>query len=168
MATITADRAREMLDYNPDTGVLAWKKTFSNSAVAGSIAGCVSKKEGRSVIGLDKKRYRVHRIIYLIMTGEMPEEIDHINGNGLDNRWINLRAVTHAENMRNRKVCSNNTTKIMGVTWNKLNQNWRARIKRLDVIAELGSYDSFFEACCARKSAENKLGFHANHGRVSP
>jgi hypothetical protein len=168
MALVTQERAKELLEYTPESGLLVWKKTNSNVAKKGSIAGHLSKADNRVSVRVDGKLYKAHRVIFLIMTGEWPEEIDHINGNSSDNRWVNLRNVAHHENMKNRKVCSNSKTKIMGVVWNRHNQKWRVRIKALGIYKEIGSFFDFFDACCARISAENQMGFHANHGRVAP
>jgi hypothetical protein len=168
MAIVTQERAKELLEYTPENGLLVWKKTNSNAAKKGTIAGYLSKTDNRVSVRIDSKLYKAHRVIFLIVTGEWPEEIDHINGDSSDNRWDNLRSVTHRENMKNRKVCSNSKTGIMGVVWNRHNSKWRVRVKAFDVHLEIGSFFNFFDACCARISAENKMGFHANHGRVAP
>ncbi len=167
MALITQERAKELLEYNPSNGLLMWRKTNSNVSKAGSIVGRGSKTGERVTVGLDGAYYRAHRIIFLIMTGEWPDEVDHINGDCSDNRWDNLRSVTHRENMKNRRVCSNSKTGIMGVVWNRHNCKWRVRVKAFDKHIEIGSFVDFFDACCARISAQNKMGFHANHGRVA-
>jgi len=167
MALVTQERARELLEYIPENGLLVWRKTNSNAAKKGAIAGYLSKKDGRVSVRIDNKLYKAHRVIFLIVKGEWPEEVDHINGDPSDNRWDNLRSVTHRENMKNRKVCSNSTTGIMGVVWNRHNSKWRVRVKALDVHREIGSFSDFFDACCARISAQNEMGFHANHGRVA-
>jgi hypothetical protein len=166
MARLTADRANQVLSYSPETGELRWKVTLSNVNVAGNIAGGISKAERRISISVDREKLRAHSVIWLMMTGKWPTEIDHINGDATDNRWANLREVSHRENMRNRKVCTNNKSGIMGVCWNKHAQKWRARVKVLDKQYEIGSFIDFFEACCARKSAELTRGFHENHGRI--
>ena len=167
MARITPERANDVLRYDPNTGELRWNKTLSNCNGIGNIAGGISKSERRVSLSVDGKKMRSHSVIWLMMTGQWAQEIDHINGDGTDNRWCNLREVTHAENMRNRKVCTNNKSGIMGVCWNKHNRSWRVRLKSLEKIMEIGSFKDFFEACCARKSAEFITGFHANHGRVA-
>jgi hypothetical protein len=66
-----------------------------------------------------------HRIIWALMTGEWPKEIDHINGNGWDNRWKNLRNGTHVENLQNRTEF--NKSGFRGVV--RYGRKWQARIQ---------------------------------------
>ena len=88
--------------------------------------------------------------------------IDHINGDTMDDSYENLRACTSADNSRNR-MCNSNLL-IPGIVVQK-NGLYTAYIGFNYRSIRLGLFDDFFEACCARKSAENKLGFHENHGR---
>jgi len=121
---------------------------------------------GYLTIQLKGRRYQAHRIAFLYMMGVFPtNQIDHINGNKLDNRWVNLRPVTHRENGMNCPLRVNNKTGIPGVVWNKKAGKWQAQIKIFGANKYLGIYDDFFNACCARKLAETKNGFHKNHGR---
>lgn len=84
-------------------------------------------------------------------------EIDHINGDSLDNRKINLRIVTHAENIRNqRKLPKNNTSGHMGVYWSPRNKNWIARIKTNNKTIHLGCFQNIEDAIEARKKGEIK------------
>ena len=113
------------------------------------------------------KPYKAHRVIWEMTHGEIPSnmEIDHINGIRLDNRIENLRLATRRENMRNTRVGLNNQTGIKGV--------FKKRSGRYEVsIGDgngrhkyIGYYSDFFDACCARKSAETKSEYHENHGR---
>ncbi len=99
--TITRECLRSILDYDAETGVFTWRVTKSNRAPAGSIAGVVGVI-GYVVIGVDKRRLLAHRLAFVWMTGELPEEIDHINGVRSDNRWVNLRPCTRSQNNANR------------------------------------------------------------------
>ena len=100
------------------------------------------------------------------MTGDFPPEtIDHINRVRDDNRWRNLRPVSQKENSRNQKIYSTNTSGISGVTWRKQDKVWRSTIGVANKVSHLGSFNNLFEACCVRKAAELKYGFHQNHGR---
>ena len=77
-------------------------------------------------MSIGKKTYAQHRVIWLYMTGEWPsEDVDHINLDPSDNRWENLRQVTHSENCRNNKASKK---EFYGVYWQKQNRNWIARI----------------------------------------
>ena len=161
---LTAERARELFSYDKETGLLTRRITVNYNAKAGDIAGCDHIGEYLSV-GADGERYLAHRIIYLLVAGEWPEEIDHINGDGYDNRWVNIRNVDRATNHKNQKLRSTNTSGLMGVCWDKGRGKWAARIRVNYLHINLGRFDDWFEAVCARKSAENKYGFHINHGR---
>ena len=80
-------------------------------------------------------------------------EIDHINGNGLDNRRRNLRRVTHAQNTQNRKPNKSGSSIYKGVSWNKKSKNWRATIGIEGTIINLGSFENELDAAEAYKSA---------------
>ena len=169
---LTAERVRELLDYDPETGEFRWKVRTSLSVRPGYVAGCEhtdqSGKEYR-VIKVGGKFYKAHRLAWLVTHGEFPpEQIDHIDGNGLNNRLDNLRAVSHAENQRNQRKYSNNTTGVVGVYWTKDRHKWRAMIavNRKDI--HLGYFTNKDEAVAARKAAELKYGFHSNHGSDRP
>lgn len=96
-------------------GQLFWAIDMPPNAKAGERAGGV-KNNGYREVSFYGHRYLEHRIVYALHTGEMPEFIDHINGNKSDNRIENLRPATHAENMRNRKAYKNNKLGLKGVS----------------------------------------------------
>lgn len=161
---LDVERLKERLSYNPETGEFVWRISYG-SAKAGSMAGHISNK-GYRRIPVNKKHYQSHQLAWLYVHGEFPEhEIDHINGDKLDNRTINLRSVTRKENGRNVRIPTHNTSGIMGVRWNKLEQKWKAYIKVNGINKGVGTFFDKFDAICARKSAEVKYKFHKNHGR---
>jgi hypothetical protein len=158
----------ERLYYNPSFGIFVFRKDY-NRMKEGDIAGCPNPK-GYLRISIDGKRNYAHRLAFLYMSGEMPpDDVDHINGNVQDNRWGNLRSVNKSENMRNQKLGVRSKSGIMGVYWSRTSNRWFSETKiKVDgkyKRFEYSRHKDFFEACCARKSAENKLGFHSNHGR---
>lgn len=162
---ITQARLKELLSYDPETGVLTWMVTMARTAMAGNRAGGPSNGGYRS-IRVEGKLYREHRIVWFIWFGEFPNgQIDHINGLRTDNRIENLRDVTHQENAKNQKLKVTNTSGITGVSWSKSDKVWRARINIDKKEINLGHYKGLFEACCARKSGDIKYGFHENHGK---
>lgn len=161
---ITKDYLKSILNYNPVTGEFTWRVRCSTRLSVGDKAGTKSKKT-YTIIQINKTPYKAHRLAFLYMTGKMPTNIDHINGVRSDNRWENLREVTPSQNSRNKKIGKNNKTGIMGVTKNNRNGKWRAEVRLNGKIKYLMESFDFFEACCARKSAERKYGFHLNHGR---
>ena len=94
-------------------------------------------------------------LLHSLLTGF--EHVDHINGNGLDNRRTNLRAVTNAQNQYNRRRQSNNTSGFVGVNWFKPRGRWVARIKHQGVQRFLGYYDTAEDAARARDAAAIEL-----------
>jgi hypothetical protein len=156
-AVLTQDRLRELLDYDPDTGRFVWKVTSSNRAVAGSVAGNTSSYGYRRINVLGEA-YLAHRLAFLWMTGEMPSnQVDHINGQRSDNRWANLRPATNAENGRNIRGNSRNTSGVTGVTRDRRRGVWQAQIKTGGKNITIGRYTDFDEAASARKRAEKEL-----------
>lgn len=165
---ITAEEVRELLDYDPETGVLTWVCPPKNHAEkigreCGNEHRCASGLVYRrmSLLG---KQYLVHRLVWLIHYGYWPElDIDHINGDGLDNRIKNLRLVDQSANSKNRKLYKNNPHGIHGVY--RSGNKWRVKIRSGGKLNHVGSFDDFHVAVRERVAAENRMGFHKNHGR---
>jgi len=158
-------RAREIFRYDPATGWLIRTVMTGSRGLVGSRVGSLQRDGYRHVM-LDRKHYWEHRLIWAMETGTWPSEIDHINGVPGDNRWANLREVTHTQNHRNKKRPANNTSGVVGVYWHSSNSTWVARIELNEKRANLGSFATFDEAVAARKAAELEYGFHPNHGRI--
>lgn len=169
------------LDYDPEAGVLRWKarpvSDFScgnseaaaadwNAKYAGQEA-FTAKSTGYCRSRLLGRSHAAHRVIWKLVTGEEPELIDHINGVTTDNRFSNLRAVTSAENSRNVRRHSDNTSGVMGVYYVPPMARWRATIRLKGKCTHLGYFDTVEEAAIARRAAERRLGFHPNHGRAA-
>ena len=126
---ITQARLKELLAYNPDTGVFTWLVKSNRKIRIGDIAGHLDGK-GYRRIKVEQKRYQAHRLAWLYMTGAWPvAQIDHRNGNKDDNRWDKLREATNAENQQNRVINRNNTSGLMGVCWNRKMGKWQAQIR---------------------------------------
>lgn len=100
------------------------------------------------------KIVRMHHFVLPLRKGYM---VDHINGNGIDNRRNNLRLVTKSQNMMNSGVRKNSTTKVTGVSWHKQIKRWRAYISINKKQISLGTYLSLEEAIKARLNGENKF-----------
>jgi len=164
--TLTQERVKELLHYDPDTGVVT-RRFATNRNVIGSVFGGKIKIQGKTYLqgNLDGRFYYVHRLIWFYMVGKFPAHTDHEDGNGENNRWDNLRdAKTSAENNKNRRLRTDNKSGHAGVSWHKPSSKWVSKISR----ESLGYFDDWFEAVCARKSAEIKHGYHANNGTVRP
>ncbi len=174
---------QERFEYKPETGELIWKKRTQelfktvgafgmwNTRFAGKPVGTNHPDRNGKIYlrtKIDGSFYRVHRIIWMLVRGENPDQVDHINGNGLDNRLTALRNVTHAENQRNVKLGCNNTSGHYGVHWHVDNARntarWVAKISDKNQLIHLGYFDDKWDAICARKSAEHKYNYHENHG----
>jgi hypothetical protein len=166
----SADDIRKRLAYDTDTGVFVWRRCVTmpnnwNARYAGAVAGCIDT-HGYRLIRIDGRLRYAHRLAWLIVTGEWPaDQIDHVSGNRADNRIANLRAVSHADNMRNAAMRADNTSGHMGVNWHKAAGKWRAKIKADGRDIHLGLFPDLSDAIAARKAAEITYGFHPNHGR---
>lgn len=157
---LTANRLREVLNYDPETGVfttLIGRKGHAAGAVAGTQKQC-TETLAYTIIGIDRRLYRAHRLAWLYMTGEWPEDvIDHVNGDGTDNRWANIRPATKSQNQFNRRMSRNNTTGNTGVYRRSDGKAWVAEIWANDRKQSLGSFQTYDEAVAARAAAQLKL-----------
>lgn len=98
---MTQDELKKVLSYDPYTGVFTWRVSLSSRALAGERAGTL-RKDGYVQIRIRGKIYYAHRLAFLYMQGRIPVEIDHIDRSPSNNRWGNLRPVTHSQNLENR------------------------------------------------------------------
>ena len=183
---ITQDYLKECLRYDPRTGDFTWLKrparhfksvagqSRANGGNAGKSAGDIHKedsgKEYRRIRishkGGSSGLYRAHRLAWLYMFGCFPQnQIDHINGDSLDNRIENLRDVSNLENGRNQKKPKNNKSGVVGVSWDKKKLKWASKICVSGKGLFLGYFDEIGDAETARLSANKKYGFHENHGK---
>jgi len=160
---ITRDRAIELFEIR-DSALI--NRRTAGKARKGEQAGWIHPT-GYRRIEISGREYPVHRIVWLMVTGEWVTELDHINGDRLDNRIENLRPVTRQENLKNQKRSIANTSGVTGVYWDRETGKWRALIRIGGKVKTIGRFLSFEEAVMARKEAERKNGYHANHGRVA-
>lgn len=160
---LTQSRLKEVLSYDKITGEFHWKLARGCRA-AGSRAGFDTGR-GYLKARVDETEYYLHRLAWLYAHGQFPpKDIDHINGDRTDNRMCNLRAVSRQENHKNRGVVKANKSGRIGVFWNTQRKKWTARIKVWGVSHNLGDFDDVESASRARTEAEQKFGFHVNHG----
>lgn len=161
-----------LLDYDAATGVFTCKVARGGKAKAGGEVGAVTVAEnGKSYrrIKISRRSYMAHRLAWLVITGEFPDDqIDHINGNGLDNRAVNLRAVTNAENAKNYRKPVTNTSGVVGVYRRNAGAKWQVLIGLNGKLKHIGIFDDFEKAVAVRKEAERIHGFHPNHGSERP
>lgn len=154
--TLSVERLKEVLNYDPVTGIFTYRIRRSNVS-AGSPAGHMHNK-GYHRISIDDKRHYASRLAWFYMTGEWPSEhIDHINGDRSDNRFENLRLATAGENQQNRSTPRNSTTGFLGVTWNKGMKKFQAQITSNWRHYRLGYFDTPEEAHAAYLAAKQRL-----------
>lgn len=155
-----------LLSYDPETGVISWKVNRGR-VKAGDAAGYHHKGDNYLYVKIRPNRYPAHRLAWFLYCGRWPENvIDHINGNGSDNRLCNLREATIGENAHNMRLNRNNTSGLKGVCYDKLNGKWMAYIKLNRRFINLGRYTTLEEADAAARAGRKKFhkDFH-NHGR---
>lgn len=152
---LTAARLRELLSYDPETGVFRWRVYRARNARAGDVAGRIIKAApdkggGYRSIGIDGSEYLAQRLAWLHMTGEWPPaQVDHENRNRDDNAWRNLRDATRSQNQANRPAQANNTSGFKGVAFHKGAGRWRATLGK----RHLGLFDSPEQAHAAYAEA---------------
>jgi len=155
---LSYDRLHDVLNYNKKTGI--WTEKIRRKGVKiGGIIGCVNQL-GYRVISIDQKRYQSSRLAFLYIEGYFPEnDIDHINRIKDDDRWENLRHVSHQCNVRNSGEFKTNTSGIKGVYWKKDKKKWSGGIKINGKSLHLGYFNSKIDAAKARWEAEKKYNF---------
>lgn len=178
---INAQYVREALTYDPATGKFHWRqdrpanhfKTLQaerawKTRYGGKIAGTKIKNKNGKVyryVAMEGRVILAHRIAFLYVTGRWPVMLDHINGDGTDNRWRNLREVSGcSENNKNQRRRTDNTSGQTGVIFYKRTQQWRARITVDGKHKSLGYFDEYDDAVMARLKAEREHNYHNNHG----
>jgi hypothetical protein len=150
MERLTQAALRRLLQYDPESGHFTWKVNSGGPKRAGTLAG-VNNRIGYRVIRINQKLMYAHRLAWVWMTGEeAPVEIDHINGDKSDNRWVNLRASNRKENSLNtfRAWGHNKSTGILGVS--RTGNIFRATLRN----KHLGQFDTADKAKAAYEKAK--------------
>jgi hypothetical protein len=149
MATkiLTQERLKELLRYDPDTGIFTNLVSRQGlRAGAGSVAG-TKNNLGYIVIQIEGKKVHAHRLAWFYVHGVWPtKQIDHINRKRDDNRLVNLRDVTASENIHNSSHRSISVSGVRNVVWHKRNKKWQAQIMVNNEYKYLGLYDDLAEA----------------------
>ncbi len=165
---ITRRELKKWIRYEPDTGsMIRTRKVISKTGAFVPIDKLITGTNNRGYrwVKLLGYMYLVHRLAFLYMTGKHPRgEVDHINGERLDNRWVNLRDCDAAAQSRNQGVRSDSTSGVRGVTYSKNAGKWVVRISQRGTRISLGNFESFDAAVAVRRDAETNLGYHTNHG----
>lgn len=163
---LTQEEIRELFVYDPETGYLHWRKSPSRNVKDGQRITHQSPM-GYIKVARRKRNYFVHRLIWVLVHGEIPEglQIDHINGCKSDNRITNLRLATQAENMSNIPVSPRNTTGFKGVSLHKKTGKYYAGIAKDGRSYNLGLHDTPALAAAAYDIAAKKL--HGSYARTN-
>jgi hypothetical protein len=163
-----------LFHYAPETGVLTWKRRAGNGKTAqgfnnkcaGKMAGTVSKAKGNSAYVmvairdplLGNKIYLAHRLIWKLMTGdEPPEQVDHIDGVRVNNRWANLRAADNSKNMMNTAPRSGSGFKGVYHRAQNSRSPWVAKVACGGRVHHIGAFATPDGAAAARHEAALRL-----------
>lgn len=155
---LTQERLKQLLSYDPDTGVLTRLVTTSPNAVAGQVAGSINKISGYHELRVDSKLYYGHRLAWFYLYGEWPvSQLDHINRVRSDNRLSNLRLAENSENAQNMSFRVTNKSGRTGVCWHKGAGKWMAQIWCNNKKHHLGVFEDVESAYEAYKDAKRRL-----------
>lgn len=146
-----------ILSYQKETGNFRWKIHASSRASNGAVAGRVCARWGYRIIKFEGKNYRAHRLVWFLEKGEWPKgQIDHIDGNKLNNVISNLRDATVSQNQANRGLPANNTSGYKGVSRTR-NGSWTAKVRHMDRYTRLGTFRCPKEAAKAYDKAAMEI-----------
>jgi hypothetical protein len=152
---ITQQELKDLLHYDPNTGLFTWRVSLNTRIKEGQEAGCLNNL-GYVKITIRRRRHSAHRLAWLYVYGHNPPQyIDHINGVCSDNRAVNLRLATHSENLANAKKRKNTVCHLKGVTL-RGDGRYLARITVKNTQIYLGRYDTEQEAHAAYVAAAEK------------
>lgn len=168
MTKLTQSTLKDLLDYDPETGDFTWLKRGQGRSV-GSIAGhqWVDRSGIKYInICVQRQRCRAHRLAWLWVYGVWPDKyVDHIDGDGSNNRISNLRLATASENLANSKRPKNNTSGAKGVSFDQASQKYVAKISVNCKRLHLGSFDTVSEA--AEAYAKAAKGYYGEFARLA-
>ena len=173
----------KLLRYDPNTGKIFWLKRdvdlFSDGNLHSAETNCrrwntrFAGKEAFTSINGDGyyqgsifcRTYSAHRVIWAMETGAWPvDQIDHKDHVRTHNRMANLRKATSQTNNKNQSMRTDNTSGHTGISWHKTKGKWLAYIKMNSQQIHLGYFHSKNEAIAVRSIANDKYGYHVNHG----
>lgn len=159
---LTQERLKELINYDPETGVFTWLPRDGWWARTNRPAGCIKKGDvDYRVIRVDDILYRANRLAWLYMTGAWPNlQVDHKDRNGQNDAWLNLRLVTNKQNGENLSLRHDNKSGYRGVMFRKDTKRWSAKIRHNWKVIHLGCFNEKHEAVAARKAAEQKYYTH--------
>jgi hypothetical protein len=157
---ITQDYLHQLFEYKD--GNLYWKLNSANNVKVGDNAGSFCSR-GYKFVGINRKVYRMHRLIFLMFHGYLPKIIDHKDGNKYNNKIENLREASMFENQQNRIIQKNNKSGVKNVDWHKKSAKWRVAIQVNKKRKFIGSFKDLELAELVAIEARNK--YHKEFAR---
>ena len=160
--TLTQEEAHRLFEYKD--GMLLWKIKPARRVSVGDVVGSRNDKGYQNIV-IKGKQWGVHKVIFLMHHGYLPEVIDHVNGLPNDNRIQNLRAATQKKNNQNQRFAKHNTSGVKGVSFHKKTGKWRCSLstdnktKQVTCFASKDAAAEFMELW--RDMAHGEF---ANHG----
>jgi len=176
---LTTEVIQELMDYDPETGIFTWRarsgewfKTEGsyrtwNTRFAGKEAGCIytdARGYPRRKIKVLDHQPLASRLVFLHMGEPLPDQVDHLDRDSLNNRWSNL-AASPAENGRNQSMHRNNSSGVNGVFWNRAAGKWVAQVGLNGKRRHLGMFDDLDDAAAAVSAFRAANGFSPGHGQ---
>jgi len=170
----SVEELNKLFRYEPETGKLYRRKPIPDDEADNDV-GCIWTKNIKHstthgqcmIVQVNGKIFPMHRIIYKMIHGDFDESlvVDHIDGDGLNNRPDNLRAVTPSVNKRNSVKKCNNTSGVTGVWFDKRHQKWCVRVWLDGNRINLGRYHDKENAAKAAEDFYRENGFTDRHGK---
>ena len=165
---LTQDQIKAMFEYRPDGNLIRRVAVAGRGHCVGAVVGFKPKQVSRNnryaTTKVSGQHWTVHRLIYLYHHGWVPEQLDHINGNTLDNRIENLRPADQSSNMCNRKRFLNNKSGVKGVSWHSHQKKWFVYLDVNKKRKNIGYFDDLEFAELAANEARAKFhGAFANY-----
>ena len=176
---INIELAKEFVCYDGEHGVFTWNtrcrrhfdsdRAFNvwNSRFAGNSVGCEVMSNGKPYMytRILSAKVMLHNLAWVIYYGSVPSQLDHVDGDGTNNKIHNLREFSQAENNKNTKKRKDNKSGVTGVSLCKATSKWKAYINDNKKRVWLGVFNNINDAKAARIKAEVELGYHENHGK---
>jgi hypothetical protein len=161
---VTQQQLKEVLHYDPETGIFRWRFSVANRIKPWDVAG-YNQGNGYLRVSINSKKQYLHRIAWLYMTGNWPDdEIDHIDGIRSNNSFLNLREVTSKQNKENQKLAKNSTSGYRGVCWSKKDKRWFGHVIHNNKKYLAGYFKNKEDAIQAVAAKRAELFTH-DHGR---
>lgn len=157
------DAIFECLHYNQNTGIITCARKYSTRSVVGAEVGTLNP-DGYRRIQYKNKVYMAHRVAWLLHYGSWPDkEVDHVDGNKLNNAISNLRCVHTKDNCKNRGVSKHNKTGHPGVQFDSATGKWRVQFRINKKNKHFGLFEDFNEAVDVAREQYIHHGFSERH-----